>query len=83
MKSTPRWARLMLPGTANRGPPPTTLASDAVWCGSAYGGRRIRPPSSGRPASEWIADTSSASLWSRSGRLPGRRALSMVVRRVS
>ena len=38
--STPRCAQEIAPGRASRGPPPTTLAIEAEWCGSAYGGRR-------------------------------------------
>ena len=78
--STPRWARLTAPGRANPEPPPTSAATLDVWCGATNGGRVI----SGvlpdrRPATEWIAVTSSDSPSDSGGSSPGRRCASIVL----
>ena len=69
-------AGLISPGLAPR-PPPTIAAIEAVWCGVRKGRAREMPPSSRRPAREWIIEVSSASEGSRGGRMPGRRAASI------
>ena len=58
-------------------PPPTIAAIEAVWCGVRNGRARLMPPSSSRPASEWIIEVSSASAGSSGGRMPGSRAASI------
>ena len=77
--STPRWARLTAPGRAIPLPPPTIAATLEVWCGATNGGRVISGvlPDS-RPATEWIAVTSSASLSLSGGNKPGSRCASIV-----
>ena len=77
-KSTPRCARVSSPG-CGPGPPPTSAADEAPWCGARNGGRRTRPlPGSKPPTAEWIRVTSSASLSIRSGSRPGSRRASIV-----
>ena len=76
--STPWCARLAYPGRIP-GPPPTTAAVEALWCGARNGGVRIRGCSGGsRPAAEWMRVTSSAASASSAGRIPGSLRASIV-----
>ena len=52
----------MAPGLASPEPPPTSAVTLEEWCGAMNGGRVISGMSSeSKPATEWIAVTSSAS----------------------
>ena len=43
MNRTPRWARVIAPGSANPLPPPTNDAVEDVWCGASNGGTSLMP----------------------------------------
>jgi hypothetical protein len=60
--------------------PPTSAASEIVWCGARNGRLRIGAvPGASRPATEWIAVTSIAASTSSSGSRPGSRRASIIL----
>lgn len=75
--NTPRCARAIAPGLAARDPPPTSAATDALWCGASSGGRESSADTAS-PLSERTDATSSASSSSSAGMMPGRRRASIV-----
>src|SRR5215813_10724574 len=61
-------------------PPPTSPASEMVWCGERKGRAPMRPPSDGSsPATEWMRVVSRLSSKVIGGRIVGMRFASIVL----
>ena len=76
-KSTPLWANETSPGLGIV-PPPTSPASEMVWCGARNGRTATSARPSSTPVTLWILVVSRASGRVRSGRMVGSRLASMV-----
>ena len=76
--STPLCAREISPG-ASCGPPPTSAAAVAVWCGERNGRTPQLADATGRPSTDSIAAVASDSASLIGGMMPGRRRASILL----